>query len=80
MLFDDQQRLLDIDLLHDFGLMSVPMQRPAAAGEDLERVYREKGDLLGREGHPIVLGMTGLAADGAFAAIGIRGGSGLDDV
>ena len=80
MLFDDQRRFLDVHLLHDFGEVRVATEGAAAAGAGVKRVFLEVADLFGRERLTLVLGVAGLAADGAWGAIGQRRRLGFDDV
>jgi hypothetical protein len=79
-LFDDQGPFLPVHLLHDFGAVAVATQGAATAGAGIERVFLEVADLFGREWLTLVLGVAGLAAEGARGAVGQRRRLGLDDV
>ena len=71
---------ITVHLLHDLGEMGVATHRAAATGTNAQRVFREMRDLFRRKRFAVVLGMTGLATDGALGGVGVLGVAGFDDV
>src|SRR5262249_3444794 len=69
----------DGPLLPAGGEGGVAAGGPAAAGANVKGVLLEAGDLFGREGLAVVLGVAGLAADGTLG-VGSLGRPGGDDV
>jgi hypothetical protein len=78
-LFDDQRRFLQVHLLHDLGEGRVAPQGAAATGAGFERVFLEVTDLFRRERLTLMLGVAGLATDGAPGAVEQQR-LGLDDI